>query len=137
MENIFVDTSAFVALYALEDQYNKSAIEKLKRLSERPHRLVTSSYILDETLTNLLRREGYRAALKFGLRIFEETSDFQIIRIDETIESEAWRVFKTYNKDKRWSFTDCTSYVVMKSMAIKSVFTFDIDDFRQMGFQLL
>lgn len=33
-------------------------------------------------------------------------------------------------------FTDCTSYVVMKELGIKLVFTFD-EHFRQMGFKLL
>lgn len=34
--------------------------------------------------------------------------------------------------DKQWSFTDCTSRVVMERLGIQKVFAFD-DHFRQFG----
>ncbi|MEK9171469.1 MAG: PIN domain-containing protein, partial [Patescibacteria group bacterium] len=45
-------------------------------------------------------------------------------------------VFRRYNRDKTLSFTDRTSFVVMKELKIKTVFTFD-DHFEQMGFRIL
>ena len=36
-------------------------------------------------------------------------------------------------KDKEWSFTDCTSYVLMKNLAIDIGASFD-DHFSQFGF---
>jgi len=35
--------------------------------------------------------------------------------------------------DKQWSFTDCTSYVVMRQLGIEEAFAFD-RHFEQMGF---
>lgn len=82
-------------------------------------------------------RVRYRDAVEFGKTIFETASDIEYVIIDDVIEKEAWEVFKKYNRDKLWSFTDCTSYVLMKSMGIDMAFTFDERDFRQMGFKIL
>lgn len=36
----------------------------------------------------------------------------------------AWDVFRRY-ADKQWSFTDCTSKVVMEKLGIRKAFAFD------------
>ena len=41
-------------------------------------------------------------------------------------------LFDAYT-DKKWSFTDCVSYAVMKRLGIREAFALD-DDFRQFGF---
>lgn len=40
----------------------------------------------------------------------------EIIHVSKEIEEESWQVFEEFNKDKMWSFTDCTSKVVMDSL---------------------
>jgi predicted nucleic acid-binding protein len=45
----------------------------------------------------------------------------------------AWEIFARFNVAKEWSFTDCTSYAVMKQLGITEVFAFD-HHFTQMGF---
>jgi len=37
------------------------------------------------------------------------------------------------SQDKRWSFTDCTSFVLMQNLGIRKALTFDAN-FRQAGF---
>jgi predicted nucleic acid-binding protein len=37
----------------------------------------------------------------------------EVIWVTEDITEEAWKIFEQYNKDKQWSFTDCTSYSVI------------------------
>jgi hypothetical protein len=44
----------------------------------------------------------------------------------------AWQVFATFS-DKRWSFTDCVSYAVMKRLQIAEAFALD-EHFKQFGF---
>jgi hypothetical protein len=44
---------------------------------------------------------------------------------------EAWATFAQY-EDKNWSFTDCSSKVVMDQMTIAQAFAFD-QHFRQFG----
>jgi hypothetical protein len=44
----------------------------------------------------------------------------------------AWQVFATFS-DKRWSFTDCVSYAVMKRLQIAEAIALD-EHFKQFGF---
>jgi predicted nucleic acid-binding protein len=56
-----------------------------------------------------------------------------VIYVTEDIEESAWLIFERFNKDKFWSFTDCTSNAIMQMLGIKESFSFD-RDFEQMGF---
>ena len=71
---------------------------------------------------------------KLDILIAENVLD--VIWINPDLAKQAWIVFEQYNSDKLWSFTDCTSYVVMKESDITEVFAFD-HHFEQMGFILL
>ena len=137
IDTVFIDTSAFVAVYNRKDQYHSQAINILRDLHKIPHLLLTSNYIVSETLTLLLAREGFNSSFRFGKRVFEEKPEFEVKNLGHQDEIDAWQIFKKYNRDKKWSFTDCTSYVLMKNMGINKVFTFDLHDFRQMGFKIL
>jgi len=55
----------------------------------------------------------------------KQSGILEIVHISEQIEEESWHVFERFNKDKKWSFTDCTSKVVMDSLGITEVFAFD------------
>jgi len=59
-----------------------------------------------------------------------------IVWVTEAIARDAWQVFEQFNADKKWSFTDCVSYTVMKQRSIAEAFTFD-HHFQQMGFTKL
>jgi len=50
-------------------------------------------------------------------------------------EDEAWQMFKRYT-DKACSFTDCTSFVVMRHRGMREAFTND-HNFEQVGYQRL
>jgi uncharacterized protein len=45
-----------------------------------------------------------------------------------------WALFKKHS-DKELSFTDCTSFALMKKLGLRQAFSFD-DHFIQTGFQL-
>lgn len=75
-------------------------------------------------------------ALQFGQEIFRQEA-VEILYILRESERDAWLVFQKYNRDKRWSFTDCTSFVACKKLDADAVFTFDRRDFSQMGFVIL
>jgi hypothetical protein len=55
-----------------------------------------------------------------------------IHHVTSEIEEEVYALFKKYD-DKRVSFTDCTSFALMKRLGIIAAFTFD-DEFEQVGF---
>lgn len=57
------------------------------------------------------------------------------IEIESEIFGLAWELFLTYD-DKKLSFTDCTSFALMKKRGIEKVLSFD-EDFNRLGFVLL
>ncbi len=91
---------------------------------------------MDETFTLLLMDTGYNCVLSFKRNIeqMQRSGFLQVVPIVQSLFDEAWGVFERFNKDKRWSFTDCTSFAVMKQMNIREVFAFD-HHFEQMGFK--
>jgi len=124
---IFVDTGAWYASAVPDDQDHHSAQTWLQQNSEP---LITSDYIINETLT-LLRMRGYPIlALDMGQALFGGELA-EIVRISDEDFQEAWHVFGKFS-DKEWSFTDCTSKVVMERLGIGAAFSFDVH-FRQFG----
>ncbi len=57
----------------------------------------------------------------------------EIIWINRQIAEQAWEIFEQFNPDKKWSFTDCTFYAVIKEIGITEFFAFD-HHFEQMKF---
>ena len=88
--------------------------------------------------TLLLLHIGYAKTLEFKNKLDTLTARqfLKIIWINEETAAKAWAIFERFNTDKQWSFTDCTSYVVMQEQGITDVFTFD-RHFSQMGFSRL
>ena len=130
---LFVDTSAFVALIDEDDNFHQEA--KKFAGTFRPHyRLNISNFILDEAITRIRMKLGHSPACQFIDDILN-SKVYRIHRVGPKIEKEGIRFFKKYN-DKRLSFTDCTSFVLMKYLKITTAFTFD-DDFAQVGFTKL
>ena len=123
----FVDTSAWFALYVSGDPNYLAATQWLADNSDP---LVTTDYVIDETLT-LLRSRGRRGiAIQFGLDAFAKLfSDIEFLETQDI--EEAWYVFQNFD-DKDWSFTDCTSKLVMEKLYIDTAFAFD-HHFRQFG----
>lgn len=134
MKQVFVDTSAWDALADKADKDHARALQCRDEFVGE-YKLVTSNYILDELYTLLLMNVGFQPTIiykeKLDILISEHVLD--VIWIDQYLAKRGWDVFEQYNVDKQWSFTDCTSYVVMKEFGITEVFAFD-HHFEQMGF---
>jgi predicted nucleic acid-binding protein len=130
---LFVDTSAWAAYYDLDDQWHTAAKEAMASLVNTRVTFVTTDYVLDETITLLLHHAGRRQALAFGDAV-QDSRQVKLVRIDASTWKEAWQLFRDYD-DKIWSFTDCTSFAVMRQMEILQAFAFD-SHFHQAGFHL-
>ncbi len=126
MDLVFVDTSAWYAL-ANEKDINHHLAQQF--LAENI-RLVTTNFIIDETITLTLIRAGYRQALSVGEQLWNGQLA-SIVWVTRDDEQAAWELFKQYD-DKTFSFTDCTSFSVMSRLGLNHAFTFDID-FTQTG----
>ena len=77
--------------------------------------------------------EGWRSprARRQAGRDLLNNPDIRIKWITPTDFDTAWTVFQQFN-DKAWSFTDCTSRVIMQRLGIEQAFAFD-EHFRQFG----
>ena len=131
---IFIDSGPIRALNNSGDNQFVRAKNVFAQLLDVSTKVVTSDYIIDEAYTGLLKDPGYHAAMNFDTMLRQ--GKWIVERITTERFYKAQEVFRKFNKDKVWSFTDCTSYVVMKELKIKDVFTFD-KNFEEMGFKLL
>lgn len=134
MRRVFVDTSAWDAIADGDDPNHELALLFRDEIAGQCA-LLTSSYVLDELYTLLLMNIGYERTVTFKRQLDILTRDgvLEVVWISEDIAAEAWDVFEQFNLDKRWSFTDCTSYVAMKRYNVSEAFAFD-HHFAQMDF---
>jgi predicted nucleic acid-binding protein len=131
-----VDTSAWYATEVEDDTNHYSAMEFIKKLiTNRYGLLVTSDYVLDETLTLIRKRRGSKAAIQFLDKI-KKTQSLSIAWIERDVFDKAAEIFRTADEKQVWSFTDCTSFSIMKELGIANVYTFD-SDFQNAGFHVL
>jgi predicted nucleic acid-binding protein len=124
---IFVDTGAWFAALIPTDPDHTSAAAWLAANSSP---LITTDYVIDETLTLLRARGERRRALLLGERFFCSGLS-EIHKITEADLMLAWETFERF-ADKDWSFTDCTSKVVIEQLGITHAFAFD-HHFQQFG----
>jgi len=133
---IFLDTSAIIAYYNVNDRCHGEAVEvmeKIKRGEIPLTRFYITDYIFDETITFIeCVLNNHELALKLGEAL--QTSPLTtIIWVDEELFRESWEIFK---RGGGYSFTDCTSFQAMRKNGIDSAFTFD-EHFRKAGLETI
>lgn len=126
-DRIFIDTSAWFAAAVPWDANHAVAAAWFER-NQRP--LLTTDYVLDETLTLLRVRGETRRAITLGTRLFAGDLATVHYLTSEQIQA-AWQVFQQF-RDKDWSFTDCTSKVAIEQLGCVRAVAFD-EHFRQFG----
>lgn len=124
---IFVDTGGWFALTVPIDPDHEKAVNWI---AERSDPIITTDYVIDETLTLLRSRGEQKRAVTLGEDFFERSAAV-IYKITDGDLRAAWQIFREY-KDKEWSFTDCTSKVIIENLKITSVLAFD-KHFKQFG----
>ena len=127
MKRIFVDTSGWYALTDKKDPDHKKAVSFFRQ-NKLP--LITSDFIFCETINLVKRRLSQEIAVNLGQKM-RESKITRIVEIDSKLQEEAWQIFKKYD-NKGFSYTDCTSFVIMERLGIKIAFAFD-DHFAQFG----
>ncbi|MBC6433370.1 type II toxin-antitoxin system VapC family toxin [Nostoc sp. HG1] len=125
---IFVDTSAWFASIVPSDTEHQAAS---LWVNQNIQPLLTTDYVVDETLTLLRNRGEMLRAISLGEAFFSDNLTTIYYLTKEDIQ-QTWQVFCQFS-DKNWSFTDCASRVVMNKLHLTQAFTFD-HHFRQFGF---
>lgn len=134
MKKVFVDTAGWVALKDTSDSLHSNAHVLNKELLAQGVNYITSNFVLDESYTLLLSRTFHTVAIQFGEEI-RASHIVAVVHVSEELEDEAWRLFSRYS-DKAFSFTDCTSFVIMQQRGVVEAFTND-HHFEQMGYRKL
>lgn len=134
MKSLFVDTAGWVACADAADPAHARSVAARDTALESGHVLVTTDYVVDEALTLVRMRLGLPAAEAWWHQV-DRSSRLRWERIDSDRFEKARAAFFRY-RDKDFSFTDCTSFIVMRERRLTQVLTTD-RHFRQMGFQML
>jgi len=131
MQRLFVDTSAWFAFANRGDPDHKTVAALLAAFKGR---LVTSNFVFDETVTLCLYRLGHAAAERVG-QALRDSGQVDLVRVAPEDETVAWQLFRERG-DKQYSFTDCTSFALMRRLDLKAAAALD-DDFAGEGFEQL
>lgn len=130
MRSVFVDTSAWYATVTKRDR-DHAAAKHFLETNRQP--LLFTDYILDETVTLIQARLSHADAERFIDRVLA-SSKVRLLYLEKADVRDTIMLFRRY-QDKNWSFTDCTSFVVMRRLGLDAAFAFD-EHFRQAGFLL-
>jgi predicted nucleic acid-binding protein len=131
---VFVDTSGWYALIDRRDAGHDSTRGTVEHLIRDGARLVSTDYVVDESCTLAKARAGPEAALRL-LDLLNGTAALDLEWIGAERFDRAEVVFRKY-RDHALSFTDCTSFAVMRELRIREAITRD-GHFSVMGFELL
>ena len=132
-ESYFVDTGYWLAIFNRKDCNHQKAKSSLKKLINA--RVFVSDFIVFETITffNSSLKNHNLASVYIDFIFNKE--NIEIVEVDQEIKKSAIQLFLKYD-DKCFSFTDCTSFIIMAQYNIKFAFAFD-EHFKQMGFSIL
>lgn len=133
MKPVFVDTAGWMACADAADPAHRSATAARDAWLKQGGMLVTTDYVVDETLTLIRLRLGHAAAEAWWRQV-DGSSRLRWESIGATRAEKARAIFFRY-EDKDFSFTDCTSFVVMRELRLREALTTD-HHFAQMGFAL-
>jgi predicted nucleic acid-binding protein len=127
------DTSAWLPIWDHREQENAAMRRHLEALTRQNATVLITDYIFDETLTLINVRAGHALAVRAG-RWLLTSVNVRMLRITQEQWQAAWQMFQQYD-DRQFSFTDCTSFVMMRELHLVDAFTFD-RHFEQMGFRM-
>lgn len=130
---VLVDTGAYFALTDPSDTHYDAAVVMARQLSTAPVRLYTTNFLVAESHALILSRRGYAAARRFLDELAAGATVVVRLRAADELRAEA--IIRQHT-DKRFSYTDATSFAVMERLHIRQAFTFD-RNFGQFGLAML
>ena len=123
LEDIFVDSSAWIALADKDDFHHQEASSAYLTILKNYKTLITNNLIVAESYIVLLKELGHKAAMQFLERI-KASPRISIVFSNENIEMEAQGMLSKY-ADQDFSYTDAVCFAVRKRHGIKKAFSFD------------
>ncbi|GAB4578607.1 MAG: hypothetical protein Fur0022_13430 [Anaerolineales bacterium] len=132
MRQVYVDTSAFLALLDADEKNHPSASQIWRDLISSNAFLICNNYVIVETFALVQNRLGMNAVydLYHGL-----LASVEIIWTDESTFLTGVNIMLSANR-KKLSIVDCTSFETMRRLGIKNAFTLD-HHFAEQGFDII
>lgn len=127
---VFIDTGYLIALEDADDGNHPAATMHREGLTRTPA-LTTTSYIVDEVVTFFNVRGQHAKAVELGEMLLSSPS-VAMIHVGEDLLRRGLELLRG-RPDKRYSLTDCVSFVAMRERGIATAFAFD-RHFEQEGF---
>jgi len=130
--NCFVDSSAFLAVLGRDDVNHPRARAAWVGLLEQRTKLVTSSYVLAETLAILQHRMGLDAVRVFHHDIYPVlTTEW----VGDALHAKGMGGVLAARR-RSLSLVDCVSFEVMRQHDLRKAFAFD-PHFEEQGFDVV
>ena len=130
----FWDTSGLFALLNSDDPAHERARRFIAASSSKRRRSFTTEWVIGECCTLLIARKRSHVVPKF-LDILDRSGSLTTIHVDQNAILST-KMFLRKHLDQGYSFTDCTSFVVMRERNILDAMTADAH-FEQAGFRAL
>ncbi len=131
MERVFIDTSAFYALMDKSDRFHADSAKTLKFLLNNEFELITTNYVVLETVALLQNRIGFEPARLWVQRMLKI---IDVYFIDQALQESAFDLWVGLGS-RKVSLVDCTSFVFMRKKGLEIAFTYD-NHFKEQGFEI-
>ena len=131
MNQVFVDTAAWIALLNIDDVWHQAAHRVRSYLVDKNYLFLTTDFVLIEVADALCLPRYKKKTVNFLRNIYQLKSTIVI-----PLNQELFQLgLSLYEKrlDKDWGLTDCINFVVMEREGIVEEFTSD-KHFEQAGF---
>lgn len=129
---VFIDTSGFLSVLDRDDAYHGASRKAWVDLLSSEAELLTTNYVLLETFALVQNRLGVAA-----VRLFHDdiVPVLQVERVGKTEHESAAGTLLSASR-RRLSLVDCSSFLVMRSLVVKTAFTLD-RHFKEQGFDCI
>ena len=136
MKQVFADTGFWIALLNNKDRWHEKAIEINKELQTEKIIIVTSELVLIELL-NFFSKFSSNIRQEAGLMVQDIQAHPSITIVSQTsvLFTKALELY-LQRRDKEWSLTDCSSFIIMRELQITEALAYD-KHFQQAGFMTL
>ena len=133
MPSVFLDSGYLVAIELEGDQHHGAAVRHWQSVTPDEPDIVTTSLVLVEAVT-FINARGYHSKAVLVGNTLRENPSVNLIYVDEALLMEGWDYFVRHS-DKRYSLTDCVSFVIMQRHRLQTAYAFD-RNFIQAGFTI-
>src|SRR5437868_13855554 len=114
--DVFLDTSGLYALVDKNDGWHTAATRVVRQILQSRRKLVTTDHVICETVNLAVARKSHFVG-KRVLDLIDQSVGISVEWIGSLRFDESKSFFRKHS-DHAYSFTDCTSFVVMHELGL-------------------